>query len=529
MSYQLIKSEAGSFGDPVQCMSMHHASPDPPERTIPMVQIFNRDQDTDKNNALIRPLNPVQTNDGVQSLLRACLMVDMERLQQADKQYRQRFERVKQILDKSGDSFENRSPRQSIDERYQQAEREYRAGNLNLPEARYLWGSSVETSVEHSDQIDDRSDVIGLTHCSICNQLSSNTVDSSELSIHEKRFDCIIRDSLNIEISTSNTGPVKFCKKCSDQLEQTYTFVQLCRTSFEYLQTKTSNPERDVATHFEDDCESHENELQQPDNSEEIVDLQQSDYEDIIIKEESAFVEPVSGNDHFVDQQIAELEHSAEPSEVPKKRRKRRKLTKRENVLSEDELMVPKPCEVCGKVYKTNKLLALHMNCHTKENVYSCRFCDRKFYLRRSFKAHEEVHKNEMNNVVIRCAECKIVVKSKEALKRHVKVKHQGIRKYACPKCSYRASFRFRLMEHYRCVHTQCRPFKCPICSGTYNAITIYMTHLKRHKCTTEKQRLHQTLKHMLCAYCDQMFDKAAALEQHVNEEHKEMCFEMPF
>lgn len=108
-------------------------------------------------------------------------------------------------------------------------------------------------------------------------------------------------------------------------------------------------------------------------------------------------------------------------------------------------------CEICGKRFITARHLQIHMNTHTGNRPYKCKYCPSAFGDPSSRIKHEHAHDN--------------------------------IRAYKCDVCEKSFIYSYALTKHLR-IHTGEKPFGCSYCQKRF----IQKHHQKAHELTHIKQ-----------------------------------------
>lgn len=132
-------------------------------------------------------------------------------------------------------------------------------------------------------------------------------------------------------------------------------------------------------------------------------------------------------------------------------------------------------CNVCGKVYSSEKVLLQHLRLHSGEKPYECTVCNMKFRFQSGLSVHERVHTGE--------------------------------KKYKCGQCDKMFARGNYLKEHMR-IHFNDKPFKCEFCEAMFTQKNVLKTHV--------------TKKHRKCSVCALMVGDALQLRMHIWRTHPE-------
>jgi len=148
-------------------------------------------------------------------------------------------------------------------------------------------------------------------------------------------------------------------------------------------------------------------------------------------------------------------------------------------------------CQECGKPFKTDKSLRLHV--------------------RSMHEGKGKANKEEAGCVT--CEVCNRVFKDKRRLRSHLSAVHQKIRPHLCNYCGYAASNLSSLRLHLR-THTNEKPYTCGHEGCAFR--TADHNSLRRHKMR------HSGEKPYKCGHCDYSSIQASSFKAHLRSKHGE-------
>ncbi|XP_077322641.1 uncharacterized protein LOC143956300 [Lithobates pipiens] len=133
-------------------------------------------------------------------------------------------------------------------------------------------------------------------------------------------------------------------------------------------------------------------------------------------------------------------------------------------------------CLGCGKSFKTNSELCIHLRSHTRV-TFTCSECGKSFTEKKELLTHRKIHEAESSYP---CSECGKRFDKKAALEWHQKF-HTSEHSHSCSECGKRFSNKWTLLGHQR-IHTGERPFSCSECGKSFSQETELNRHVKGHK-----------------------------------------------
>ncbi|XP_076848913.1 uncharacterized protein LOC143496587 [Brachyhypopomus gauderio] len=108
-------------------------------------------------------------------------------------------------------------------------------------------------------------------------------------------------------------------------------------------------------------------------------------------------------------------------------------------------------CQICGKAFKSGRLLKTHMVVHQKERPYRCELCGKCYSYPHVLKIHLRTHTGERP---YHCKFCDKTFNQKGHVKGHERI-HTGEKIYSCSACGKRFTWLSQGKEHLRTHHDQ--------------------------------------------------------------------------
>ncbi|GFO46137.1 Zinc finger protein 569 [Plakobranchus ocellatus] len=191
-------------------------------------------------------------------------------------------------------------------------------------------------------------------------------------------------------------------------------------------------------------------------------------------------------------------------------------------------------CEDCGKTFKQQANLVVHMMAHLGIAPYQCSTCQHCFSTSTQLRKHERSHTGEMP---FPCLQCGRQFGEAHLLKMHMRT-HTGDRPYVCPFCGKAFGHYTTLRTHKR-IHTGDKPFQCSQCKMSFSQRSSLTYHLRSHRgerpyschiCGKAYTRMatlnihltrHTGQKRVACPLCDFTCDTPKHLRKHAAKVHQ--------
>lgn len=150
---------------------------------------------------------------------------------------------------------------------------------------------------------------------------------------------------------------------------------------------------------------------------------------------------------------------------------------------------------------------------------YVCYWCDRRYDMLSSLKAHVPSHLEQARP---QCNICHKTYYSKSSLRDHMRI-HTGERPYVCKQCGKRFITSGKLGKHMR-WHNKDFRHSCNVCGKVFLEAYTLRVHMKVHEkkdAETNKTKPPKTQKMWNCKKCDAGFTRRDDLRLHNRDIHK--------
>ena len=147
----------------------------------------------------------------------------------------------------------------------------------------------------------------------------------------------------------------------------------------------------------------------------------------------------------------------------------------------------------------------------TIEPKYQCSICMRGFSTSTQYKAHMK-YEMATKRQLYKCEPCEKIFLKEITLKRHHMSVHEGNNNWRCDICNKTYITHVKLRRHIRLIHTDKKlNLCCKYCNDVFQNARI----LKEHINSAHKPQVP-------CELCSKTFHSLSSLEIHLREEHKE-------
>ena len=150
---------------------------------------------------------------------------------------------------------------------------------------------------------------------------------------------------------------------------------------------------------------------------------------------------------------------------------------------------------------------------------YICYWCDRRFDMLSSLKAHVPSH---LEQARAECNICHKTYSSKSSLRDHMRI-HTGERPYACKECGRRFITSGKLGKHMR-WHNRDYRHSCNLCEKVFLEAYTLRVHMRVHEKNDAKAKTPKppkAPKMWNCKKCDAGFTRRDDLRLHNKDVHK--------
>lgn len=183
-------------------------------------------------------------------------------------------------------------------------------------------------------------------------------------------------------------------------------------------------------------------------------------------------------------------------------------------------------CATCGKSFSTASAVKRHCaKEHTESGDklrFKCNQCPRKFKRKDQLKVHKVCHYNKG----FHCKECKQIMSTRSALKRHIENVHLKLKPFQCRYCQRPFAKKAHLISHEE-IHSR-TPATCPHCKQTCLSKESLERHLGKCKVLNKgrlpprpKEKPLSRRQEHLCTLCGKVLLSKESFTRHLKFIHE--------
>ncbi len=175
-------------------------------------------------------------------------------------------------------------------------------------------------------------------------------------------------------------------------------------------------------------------------------------------------------------------------------------------------------CPMCDKILKNEKELSYHIWYHKafSKKKFECDLCGRGFISKHKVMKHLEiVHKQHQHHA---CHICGKSFKFEEYLQLHLK-RHEGQPSFQCEICAHRVEKSYKLRIHMK--KHGIKMYECKICKKDLHLKYKLKEHLKTVHGVHEIEKLENF--DYPCNFCDRTFKLRRLLRTHMENDHVQL------
>ncbi|CAH0557692.1 unnamed protein product [Brassicogethes aeneus] len=171
---------------------------------------------------------------------------------------------------------------------------------------------------------------------------------------------------------------------------------------------------------------------------------------------------------------------------------------------------LPYICEICGRIFRQNHQLKMHLRFHNGEKPFECEFCKKSFTQKCALTRHLPLHTGKKPHQCDVCGKCFI---HHTSFNLH-KLSHKGEKPYKCEFCGLALMSGSHLTRH-RKTHTGEKKHACAVCGKSFAEKYNLSAHEKQHTVEGGSNRKFK------CQICDKFFQRKVKFQEHRMNAHQ--------